>query len=128
RRWAPPGRRTRIQYGPPVVVAVSLFRVRHHSRVIAVAIVAGEIFGIVVLVIIVIRGRIEESLLRAAIIVVGALVGRTDVVDTGVARQIAAGLIAPRPAVFDPAAMAPGIAECLMVAAAAHHRADAAGQ
>src|SRR5207302_9558606 len=114
-RCAPSGLRTPKQKRPPDRAAVSLFQIRQHSRVIAVAIIAIEAVGIVVLVIIVIRGRIEESLLRAAIIVVGALVGRTDAVDTGVTRQIATGLLAPRPAVFDPAAIAPGLAECLML-------------
>ena len=66
--------------------------------------------------------------------IAGAASGRTDVVDPGFLRQIAAGLIAPWPAVFDAAAMAAavarvrGIAETLLVAAAAHHRADAAEQ
>src|SRR5206468_9087014 len=84
------------------------FQIRPRSRVVAVAaiaIVAVEVVGIVVhVVVIVIRGLVEESLPRTGIVivVVGALAGRaarTDVVDPGIARQIAAGLVAPRPAI-----------------------------
>src|SRR5688572_5001783 len=79
------------------------FQLRYRSGVIAVAIVAVEAVGIVIRVIIVVRGLVEESLPRTGIIiaVVGASAGRADVVDPGVARQVAAGLVARRPAVFD---------------------------
>src|SRR6188474_2048492 len=87
---------------PPDLAAVSLFQLRHRSRVIAVvtAIVAVEAVGVMIPVIIVMRGLVEEALPRTGIVVVGAPARRTDVVDPGVARQLAAGLVARRPAVF----------------------------
>src|SRR6185369_16044766 len=48
-----------------------------------------------------------------------------DVVDPGLACQAAAGLVAPRPAVFNATTMVRRVAEAL-VTAAAHHRTDAA--
>src|SRR6185369_7179978 len=99
-----------------------LFQLRCRSRVIAVAIVAVEAVAIVIhVVIVVIRGLIKESLSRTGIVivVVGAPARRTDVVDPGVARQIAAGLVAPRPAVFDAAAAARRVTARLVAAAAA---------
>jgi hypothetical protein len=85
-------------------------------------------------VVVVVRCAVEQSRARRAIVIAGVASGRTDIVDSGILRQIAAGVIAPRPAVFDTAAMARavasarGVAEALLVAAAAHHRADAAEQ
>src|SRR6185437_9616879 len=70
---------------------------------------------------VVVRGLVEQPGARA---VVGATVRGAEVVDAGVARKIAAGLIIPRglAAVAEPAR----IGEALM--AAAHHRADAVEQ
>src|SRR5882672_2670312 len=98
-------------------------------RVIAVAVTAIiiEPVGIVidVVVIILVRGLIEQAGARTGI-VVRALSGRTDVIDPGVFGKVAAGLIAQRSAVFNPAAKSGGVAKTLMMAT--HHRTDAAEQ
>src|SRR5262245_48610299 len=74
-------------------------------RVIAVAIaIAVKIVGvvIVVVVIVLVRGLLEHALARAGI-AVAAAAGRADVVDSGIMRERAAGLIAPRLAAARPA-------------------------
>jgi hypothetical protein len=93
-----------------VAVAVVDFNASSERASGRIAVAAVEVVGIMihVVVIVVVRRLIEESGART---VVGAMTTRTDVVDPGVARQIAAGLIAPRPAVFAAAAKARGIAE-----------------
>ncbi len=81
---------------------------QNRSGVIAVAVTV-EIVRIEIRVvpIVVVRCGIEQS--RAGI-VIGALSGRTDIVDAGVAGQIAVGLIAPGPLAFGFAAKSGGVA------------------
>src|SRR6202035_1452901 len=76
-----------------------------------------------VVMIIVVRCGIKQSGART---IVGAIAGRADVVDPGVARETAAGLIRPRTFSRGPLAHRIGIAEALM--ASPHHRADTAEQ
>src|SRR5205814_9087350 len=56
----------------------------------------------------------------------GPVSSRADVIDPGIAREVAVGLVAPRLAIFGAATYAGGIAKALTTAA--HHRADAAQQ
>ena len=73
---------------------------------------------------VIVRGGIEQSCAR---IVVGATAARADIVDAGVARQIAAGLIAPGTLALRAAAeRAAGSPKPWWLPA--HHRADAAEQ
>src|SRR4051794_512049 len=100
-------------------------------RVVAIAVAAIiiESVGIVIVAVIaIVRGSVEQAAARTVIVVRPlSLSGRADVVDPGVFGEVAAGLVARRPAVFNAAAKSRGVAETLVMATT-HHRADAAEQ
>src|SRR4051794_24552553 len=108
----------------PLHRAAVFFLRRRQSRKIAVVAAAAEIVGldihIVVVGVTLVRRLVEEARAR---VVAGVMTGGADVVDAGIARQIAAGLVRTpwRPAA---AAERRGIAEAGLMTAA-HHPADA---
>src|SRR4051794_6240095 len=102
-------------------------------RVIAAAIVAAAEIAVVghvhvtvvvvlVVVVVVVRGLVEHALAGVPV--------RADVVEAGIARKRAAGLVAAAPGTSPSALVAEGVAvaESLPVLSAAHHAADAREQ
>ena len=84
-------------------------REQNRSGAVAVAVTVEVVrIEIHVVVVVIIRRGIEQPRAR---IVIGTVSGRTDIVDAGVTRQIAVGLIAPRPLAFGFAAK-PGRIPC----------------
>ena len=100
------------------------------SGVVAIA-VAIEAVGIMIAIVVVIRGGVEKSgarILLAILLeilgpILGGLVFRPDIVDAGIAGEFAAGQVAPWRLVADR-----GVAKRLPAAAAAHHAAEAVEQ
>src|ERR1700742_673829 len=90
------------------------------AAVVVIAVVAGVVHGILLGVLLTIERRlVEHRVARPA-------VGAADIVDAGVARERAVGLIAPRAVAAS--ARPASVGEGLLMVAAAHHAADAVEQ